>query len=159
MIYNHINFSLSRARVKKWQYSYHESNIHAKWAKLRKMQSISHRMHLDELPDRIFQIWWNIISMSLSLICIKKESLTRSSTGILSANFISSGSKIVKHLRRRQYDPAIIEGVIGLVLGPFTALYRSFLLKRCTLTNKAVWTIWWALFKPPRRRQGSLRFG
>ena len=56
------------------------------------------------------------------------------------ANFISSGSKIVKRLRRRQYDPAIIERTIGLVLGPFTALYRSFL-KRCTLTNKAVGTI------------------
>ena len=55
-------------------------------------------------------------------------------------NFISSGSKIVKRLRRRQYDPAIIERTIGLVLGPFTALYRSFL-KRCTLTNKAVGTI------------------
>ena len=34
----------------------------------------------------------------------------------------------------------IIERTIGLVLGPFTALYRSFL-KRCTLTNKAVGTI------------------
>ena len=56
------------------------------------------------------------------------------------ANFISSGSKIVKRLRRRQYDPAIIERTIGLVLGPFTALYRSFL-KRCTPTNKAVGTI------------------
>ena len=56
------------------------------------------------------------------------------------ANFISSGSKIVKRLRRRQYDPAIIERTIGLVLGPFTALYGSFL-KRCTLTNKAVGTI------------------
>ena len=56
------------------------------------------------------------------------------------SNFISSGSKIVKRLRRRQYDPAIIERTIGLVLGPFTALYRSFL-KRCTLTNKAVGTI------------------
>ena len=56
------------------------------------------------------------------------------------ANFISSGSKIVKRLRRRQYDPAIIERTIGLVLVPFTALYRSFL-KRCTLTNKAVGTI------------------
>ena len=40
-----------------------------------------------------------------------------------------------------------------LVLGPFTALYRSFL-KRCTLTNKAVGTIWRALSKPPQRRQG-----
>ena len=56
------------------------------------------------------------------------------------ANFISSGSKIVKRLRRRPYDPAIIERTIGLVLGPFTALCRSFL-KRCTPTNKAVGTI------------------
>ena len=72
-------------------------------------------------------------------IMYHKESLTLPSTVILSANF-SSGSKIVKRLRRRQYDPTIIEGTIGLVLGPFTALYRSFL-KRCTLTNKAVGTI------------------
>ena len=54
-------------------------------------------------------------------------------------NFISSGSKIVKRLRRRQYDPVITGRTIGLVNGPFTALYRSFL-KRCTLTNKAVGT-------------------
>ena len=47
---------------------------------------------------------------------------------------------IVKRLRRRKYDPAIIERTIGLVLGPITALCRSFL-KRCTLTNKAVGTI------------------
>ena len=67
-------------------------------------------------------------------------------------NFISSGSKIVKRLRRRQYDPVIIERTIGLVLGPFTALYRSFL-KSCTLTNKADGTIWGALSKPPQRRQ------
>ena len=43
------------------------------------------------------------------------------------SNFISSGSRIVKYLRRRQYDPVIIERTIGLVLDPFTALYRSFL--------------------------------
>ena len=55
-------------------------------------------------------------------------------------NFISSDSKIVKRLRCRQYDPVIIERTIGLLLGPFTALYRSFL-KRCTLTNKAVGTL------------------
>ena len=64
-------------------------------------------------------------------------------------NFISSGSKIVNRLRCRQYDPVIIERTIG----PSTALYRSFL-KRCTLTNKAVGTIWRALSKPPQRRQG-----
>ena len=56
------------------------------------------------------------------------------------ANFVLSGSKIVKRLRRRKYDPSIIEKTIGLVLGPSTALYRSFL-KHCTLTNKAVGTI------------------
>ena len=56
-------------------------------------------------------------------------------------NFILSGSKIVKRLRRRQYDPVIIERTIGLVLGPSTALYEPFL-KHCTLTNKAVGTLW-----------------
>ena len=55
-------------------------------------------------------------------------------------NFVSSGSKIVKSLRRRKYDPVIIERMIGLVLGPSTALNRSFL-KHCTLINKAVGTI------------------
>ena len=39
-------------------------------------------------------------------------------------NFISSGSKIIKRLRR-QYDPVIIERTIGLVLGPLTALYSK----------------------------------
>ena len=71
----------------------------------------------------------------------------------LTVHYATSGSKIVKRIRRRQYDPEIIERTIGLVLGPFTALYRSFL-KRCTLTNKAVGTIWRALSKPPQRRQG-----
>ena len=69
------------------------------------------------------------------------------------ANFVSSGCKIVKRLRRRKYDPVTIERTIGLVLGPSTALYRFFL-KHCTLTNKAVGTIWRELSKPPQRRQG-----
>ena len=68
-------------------------------------------------------------------------------------NFFSSGSKIVKRLRRRQYDPVIIERTIGLVFGPSTAWYEPFL-KHCTLTNKAVGTLWRALSKPPQRRQG-----
>ena len=68
-------------------------------------------------------------------------------------NFISSGSKIVKRLRRRQYDPLIIERTMGLVLGPCTAVYILFL-KHCTLTNKAVETIWRVLSKPHQRRQG-----
>ena len=68
-------------------------------------------------------------------------------------NVISSGSKIVKRLRRRQYDPLIIDRTIGLVFGPCTALYIVFL-KQFTLTNRAVGTIWRALSKPPQRRQG-----
>ena len=59
----------------------------------------------------------------------------------------------MKRLRRLQYDPMIIERTIDLVLGPLTASYIS-ILKRCTLTNKAVRTIWRALSKPPQRRQG-----
>ena len=55
-------------------------------------------------------------------------------------NFISSGSKIFKRLRRRQFNPLTIERTIGLMLGPSTALYRPFL-KHCTLPNKAVGTI------------------
>ena len=53
------------------------------------------------------------------------------------ANFVSTGSKIVKRLRRRKYDPVLVKRTIGLVLGPSTALYRSFL-KHCIPTNKAV---------------------
>ena len=48
--------------------------------------------------------------------------------------------KLIYRVAKLIFDPAIIERTIGLVLGPFTALYRSFL-KRCTLTNKAVGTI------------------
>ena len=68
------------------------------------------------------------------------------------ANFVSSGSKTIKRLRRQKYDPVIIERTKGLVLGPSTALYISFL-KHCTLTNKAVGAIWRHLSKPPQRRQ------
>ena len=68
-------------------------------------------------------------------------------------NFISSCSKIVKRLRRRQYDALIIERTKGFVLGHCITLYRPFL-KHWTLTNKAVGTIWRALSKPPQRRQG-----
>ena len=53
-------------------------------------------------------------------------------------------------LRHRQYDPAIIERIIRLVFGPSRAFYRSFL-KRCTLTNRAVGSLWRALSKPINR--------
>ena len=50
------------------------------------------------------------------------------------ANFVSSGSKIVKRLRCRKYDQVIIERTIGLVFGTSSGLYRSFL-KHSTLTD------------------------
>ena len=56
-------------------------------------------------------------------------------------NFVSSGSKIVKRIRRRKYDPLFIKMTIGLVMGPSIALYRSFL-EHCTLTDKAMGTLW-----------------
>ena len=51
-------------------------------------------------------------------------------------HFISPGSKLVKRLRRRQYDLLITKRTIGLVFGPSTVLYRPFL-KHCTLNNNA----------------------
>ena len=54
-------------------------------------------------------------------------------------NFVSSGSIIVKRLRHRKYDPMINERTIYPVLGPSTALNKSFL-TYCTLTNKAMGT-------------------
>ena len=69
------------------------------------------------------------------------------------SDFVFSGSKIVKRLWRWKYDALIIERTIFLVFGPSKALYRSFL-KHCTLTNKAVGTVWRDLSKPPQRRQG-----
>ena len=70
----------------------------------------------------------------------------------ISQNF--SDSEITERLQRRQYDP-LIDGTIlvGLVLDPYTALYRPFL-KQCILPNMEVGTIWWALSKTPKMRQG-----
>ena len=62
---------------------------------------------------------------------------------------IPSAKEPSKH---HKYDPVIIERTIGLVLGPFPTLYRSFL-KRCALTNNADRTIWQALSKHPKMRQ------
>ena len=66
---------------------------------------------------------------------------------------ISYGSKVEKLLRRRKYDPVIIEKIIGFVFGPSTALYNYFL-KRCTLTNKAFGTISKDLSKLSQRTHG-----
>ena len=69
------------------------------------------------------------------------------------ANFVSPDSKRVKRLRRRKYDPVIIDRTIGLMFGSFTDLHRSFLKHCSTPTNKAVVNIGRDLFKPPQRIQ------
>ena len=68
------------------------------------------------------------------------------------ANCIFSGSKILKHLRRRQCDPLIIERTIGIVIGPYILAYRPFF-KHCSLTSKTMGTSWRAFSKPHQRQQ------
>ena len=81
------------------------------------------------------KIWWNIVSRicfgrNLSSDLLRWSSLQTKEDQMWS-EFVLSGSKIVKRLRRRKYDPVIIEGTIGLLLGTSTALY-SYFLKYCT---------------------------
>ena len=94
----------------------------------------------------------NIFGRNLSPGLLRWSSL-QTKEGQMRSEHRLAGSEIVKRLRCRKYDPVIIERTVCLVLDPSTALYRS-LLKRCTLTNKAVGTIWLALSKPLQRWQG-----
>ena len=116
----------------------------------------SFEKHLESSLDHTPNFCRNLVIFRSKNMYLK-ESLNRSSTVIFfkirrvqdTPNFISSDSKIVKRLRQRHYDLLIIERTIGLVCDPCTALYRLFL-KHCTLTNKAVGTIWRALSRPPQ---------
>ena len=56
------------------------------------------------------------------------------------ANFVSSGSKIVKRLRHREYDPIIIKMTIGLVHGPSVYNFAQIFPKALHY-NKVVGTI------------------
>ena len=58
------------------------------------------------------------------------------------------GSKTIKGLRGRKFDPVITERTIHVchVLGPSATLYRSFL-ECCTLTKKVMGTLSWDLSK------------
>ena len=84
-------------------------------------------------------IWWNIVSR----IRFWKESSNGSSRR-------AKNSWTPSH---QKYDQVIIKRTIVLVLGLSTALHRSFL-ERCTLTDKAVWTIWRGFSKHHQRWQG-----
>ena len=120
------------------------------------------KKHLESSSGHSLTFYLNLVKYRFKNMFLK-ESLTQSSTVIYSkkklrrikceANFVWSDSETVKSLRRRKYDPAIIERTIGLVLDTSTALYKSFR-KHCTLTNKAMGTIWRELSNLPQRRQG-----
>ena len=94
-------------------------------------------MHYSSFGDISFQEY---VSKGISKLVLYGDLVYKLRWVEDTPNFISSGSKTVKRLTRRRYDPLIIERTIGLVLGPSKALYRSFL-KHCTLTSKAVETI------------------
>ena len=51
------------------------------------------------------------------------------------AKIVSSGSKVVKRLRRRKYDRMVIKRTKGLVLDSSTGLFRS-IIEHCTLTRQ-----------------------
>ena len=117
----------------------------------------SFEKHLESSSGHtLSQIWWNIVSRicfwrNLSTGLLRRSSLQHKE-GQSEANFFSSGSKIVKRIRRRKYNPVIIERTMGIVLCPSTTLYRSFL-KHGTLTNKAVGTIWRDVSKASEKRR------
>ena len=56
-------------------------------------------------------------------------------------------------LRRRKYDPVIIEKTVRHVLGLSTAIVYKSLLEHCTLTNNAMRNILRNLSKPLQRRK------
>ena len=84
---------------------------------------ISHSELLSKFGDISFQEY---VSKEISRPVFYGD-LVYKPTGVKDTpNFISSGSKIVKRLRQRQYDPLIIERTIGLVLGPLYSLEQTF---------------------------------
>ena len=91
--------------------------------------------------------WYLIIWHHLSLyvycwICsgrnlspgLPRWSSLQTKEGQMWSEFLSSGSKIVKHLRRRKVRPSDHREDDGYLLGPSTALFRFFR-KHCTLTK------------------------
>ena len=82
---------------------------------------------------KFFRSYSELLSKFGSKNMCLKESLTRSSTVLVyklrsvkdTPNFISSGSKIVKRLRRRQYDPLDREDYMSCAW-PFYSLVQTF---------------------------------
>ena len=93
----------------------------------------SFKIHLENSSGHTLSFSPNLVKYRFTSILLWWSSLQTKECQMHS-DFRLVGLKIVKSLRRRKYAPMIIERTIGLVLGPSTALYRSFL-KHCTMTN------------------------
>ena len=105
------------------------------------------RKHLSKFGEISFQEY---VSEGISHQALYNDLVYKLRRVKCAANSVSSGSKVVKRLRRRKYDLEIIERTICLAFGPSTALFRSFL-EQCTLTNKVSCTI--GLVQTPSERQ------
>ena len=80
------------------------------------------------------RIWRNIVSrkcFGISHLVFYGDHVYNVRRVKCEANCVSSGSKILKRIRRRKYDPVITARIIDLMLSPSTALYRSYR-KHCT---------------------------
>ena len=97
------------------------------------LQTINTGLQISQASENVWKVLksYSELLSKFGTISFQEYIIIRSTTKVYKiwrvrgeANFISSGSKIVKRLRRRQYEPAIIERTKGLVLGPSTALYR-----------------------------------
>ena len=97
----------------------------------------SFEKHLESSSDHTLSFYLNLVKYRFKNMFLKvfNGDLVYKLRRVKSeANLVSSGLKIVKRLRRRKYDPVVFERTMGLVVGPSTALYRSFL-KHCTCPN------------------------
>ena len=113
--------------------------------------------HLESSSGHTLSFYLHLVKYRFKNM-LPKESLTRSFNGYPDYKLRRVKCKAIEYsqsLRRRKYDPVIIERTISLLLGPSSALYIS-VLKHCTLTNKTLGTIWRDLSKPPQRRQALI---
>ena len=130
-IYFHINGRMQHGPVSFWIHSKMFKSIPNYWHRVSDITSVWKRLESSSGHTRNFYPNWVQYRFKKMF---QKESLLLSYTDLIyklrtvnkAANFISSGSKIVKRLRRRQYNPVIIERTIGLVLGPSKTLYRLY---------------------------------
>ena len=105
----------------------------------------------------VVQIWWNIVSRICFWRNVSDDHLRWSSLQTkevkCTANVVSSGSKIVKRIRRRKYYTVIIEWTIALVIAPLQPCINLSEIIAFWLTKLWDYMTGQDLSKPPNRRQ------